>query len=157
MKRLGLLAVLLLFAAACASTAGEANTPADIEMFQLVGPADLSYPTGEIEIKFGLRIGNRSGETITLKQVELMPVGSGGPYEVIRRTYYFANQSIAPNQSKGVSFWAKADAEGDSLANDANAPVSVRAVAIFDSPAGSFRKVLTKNFSQHGVGPTRGD
>jgi hypothetical protein len=155
MKRISLLAAFLLIGA-CATGSGDEVSRADIEMFQLVGPADLGYPSGEIEIKFGLRIGNPTSEAITLRQVELVPVGLGGPYEVIRRTYYFSKQVIEPNQGRAVSFWAKADAEGDSQAADANAPVALRAIAVFDSPSGSFRKVLMKTFTQRGTGPTSG-
>jgi hypothetical protein len=155
MKRLTLIACLAVLAA-CAS--GGSNTKIiqpDVEMYQLVGPADLNYPGGAIEVQFALRIANRSGEAIKLRQVEMTPVGAGGPYVITRRTYYF-NQEIAPNQFKDVSFWARASAEGDAFAMDANAPVNVRAVATFESPSGGFRKILMKTFSQQGTGPREG-
>lgn len=155
MKRLSLLAVIAAALAACSSAGNAGILPPDVEMYQLVGPADLNYPRGTIEIQYGLRIANRSSETIKLRQVAMTPVGAGGPYEVHRRTYYF-NQDIAPNQFKDVSFWARAEAEGNAFAMDANAPVSVRAVALFESPSGFVRKILTKTFSQHGLGPRGG-
>lgn len=120
-------------------------------MIQLNGPADQNFPAGEIEVQFALRIANKSGETIKLKQVEMFPVGLGGPYEIRRKTYFF-NQDVAPNASKDVSFWARAVAEGDAYAGDANAPVSLRAVAVFETADGSFRKILSKTFNQRGRG-----
>lgn len=155
MKRLALIACVAVLAA-CASGGPKARIiEPDVEMYQLVGPADLNYPGGSIEVQFALRISNRSSEAIKLRQVEMTPVGAGGPYTITRRTYFF-NQEIAPNEFKDVSFWARAAAEGDAFAMDANAPVNVRAVATFESPAGGFRKILMKTFSQHGSGPREG-
>lgn len=154
MKRLTLLACVAVLAA-CASGPKAKIIQPDVEMYQLVGPADLNYPSGAIEVQFALRISNRSSEAIKLRQVEMTPVGMGGPYVITRRTYHF-NQEIAPNEFKDVSFWARANAEGDAFALDANAPVGVRAVATFESPSGGFRKILMKNFSQHGMGPREG-
>jgi hypothetical protein len=160
MKRLPLLACALL-AAAC-STAPKSDAPAatnvlqpEIQMIQLVGPADLNYPSGLIEVQFGLRIANNSSEAIRLRQVEMTPVGFGGPYRVRRRAYFF-NEEVAANGSKDVTFWARADAEGDAYAGDAHAPVSLRAVAMFETPNGSFRKILTKTFNQRGAGAVEG-
>jgi hypothetical protein len=158
MKRLPFL-VCALLAAACASAPASAPDvkiiQPDIEMTQLVGPADLNYPSGAIEVQFGLRIANRSGETIKLRQVEMTPVGVGGPYRVRRRAYHF-NEEVAPNGFKDVRFWARADAEGDAYAGDANAPVSLRAVAMFETPSGNFRKIFTKTFAQRGTGAVEG-
>lgn len=138
---------------ACTSAAPNAHlVQPEIEFFQLVGPADLNYPAGEIEVQFGVRIANRSAEPIKLRQIEMTPVGSGGPYRVRRRIYFF-NEEVAPNGSRDVAFWARADARGDALAIDASAPISVRAVAWFESPAGNFRKIVMKTFGQHGTGP----
>lgn len=152
MKRLTLLAVAAALLAAC-STGPKVNIlQPEIEMYQLVGPADLNYPSGRIEVQYAFRIENRSAEPIKLTQVQMAPMGAGGPYVVQRWTYHI-NRTIAPNATEDVAFWAHAFAEGDAYALDANAPVSLRAVAMFDSPAGRFRKILTKTFGQQGAGP----
>lgn len=154
MKRLTILACAVLLAA-CSSAPKAKLLEPDVEMYQVVGPADLNYPRGSIEVQFALRIANNSSETIKLRQVDMTPVGLGGPYEIVRRTYFF-NQEIAPNASKDVAFWARAEAEGDAFATDANAPVSLRAVAVFESSSGRMRKILMKTFGQHGSGPRTG-
>ena len=156
MKRLTLLACAFAVLA-CASGPRVDIIQPDVEMFQLVGPADQNFPSGLIEVQYALRITNRSSEPIKLTQVQINPVGAGGPYSVVRRTYR-TPRDIAPNETVEVPFWARAFAEGDAYALDANAPVSVRAVAHFQTAAGGgFQKILMKTFSQQGTGPRSGN
>jgi hypothetical protein len=154
MKRLTLLACAFTLLA-CSSSSNTNILKPDVDLFQLVGPADLNYPQGSIEVQFALRIANKSGEPITLQRIQMMPVGLGGPYRVTQRTYYF-NKSIEANGSQEVPFWARAFADGDAYAADANAPVSLRAVAHFKTATGSFQKILMKTFPQQGTGPREG-
>lgn len=151
MKRLTLLACVIALAACSSAPRADILQP-DIEMYQLIGPADLNYPRGLIEVQYAFRIANNSGEPITLKQVQISPVGEGGPYSVERWTYPISRE-IAANASADVPFWVRARSVGDAYAVDANAPVSLRAVAIFQSPSGTFRKVMMKTFPQQGMGP----
>jgi len=154
MKRLTLLACAFVLIS-CASGPKASIAQPELQLYQLIGPADLNYPAGSIEVQFALRIANRANEPITLRQIQIAPVGLGGPYRVVSRTYHF-NKTIGANAAEEVPFWAQAVAEGDAFANDASAPVNVRAVAQFQSPAGAFRQVLTKTFSQQGSGPRAG-
>ena len=83
--RLTLLALALpLFA--CSTTPSARNASTGVELVQLVGPAELNYPRGTIEVQFGLRITNQSGEAIKLRQIQMTPVGLGGAYRLITRT-----------------------------------------------------------------------
>lgn len=155
MKRLTLLACAFAILA-CSSSSSTNIIKPDVDLYQLIGPADLNYPGGTIEVQFALRVANKSGEPITLQQIQMMPVGAGGPYRVVQRTYYF-NKSIDANGAQEVPFWVRAIADGDAYANDANAPVSLRAVAHFKTAAGDgFQKVLMKTFPQQGTGPREG-
>lgn len=154
--RTTLLTALTMALAACATSSPEVPTASELKLIepqvkfvQLVGPADLQYPQGEIEVKYGLRIVNRSAETLTLRRIRVEPVNIGGPY-IVRRNSYFFQTSVPGDQTTDVAFWAKAVAEGDAYALDARAPVAVRGVAYFDSPAGPFRVVFAGNFSQLG-------
>lgn len=162
MRTFLLTAVAAALLSACTSSAPDVPTAADLKLLepeirfvQLVGPADLQYPAGDIEVKYGLRIVNKSAEAFTLRRVRVEPVNLGGPYAVRRHSYFF-DTAVPAEKTTDVTFWAKAVAEGDPYAMDARAPVAVRGVAFFDSPAGPFRIVFSGNFSQQG-GPTAGD
>ena len=133
---------------ACASNDAKI-TPPEIQFVQLSGPADQNYTPGDIEVQYGLRIANRSAETITLRNVQLRSVGAGGAYRLLPRTYYFERE-IKPEQYEDVTFWAKAVASGDAFAPDATAPITVRVTAYFETPRGGFRKVLTTMLEQRG-------
>ena len=114
---------------------------------QLSGPAEQSYTPGEIEVQYGMRIENRATVPITLRQVQVQSMGLGGSYRLQPGTYHFQRE-IAANEAQDVTFWAKAIAGGDAFAADANAPITIRATAYFDSPSGSFRRVFTKVLAQ---------
>lgn len=134
---------------ACSSGSNAKIIHPELRLVQLSGPAEQNYTPGEIEVQYGIRIANRSSEPITLRRIELHSVGSGGPYVLRTRTYSF-ERVIQPEQYEDVTFWAKAVAEGNAMATDARAPVTVRAVVFFESPAGGFRDVLTQMLDQTG-------
>jgi hypothetical protein len=144
-----LLAAAVTFALLGCSSNSVKIIPPDLEIVQLVGPAELNYPTGPIDVQYGVRIANRSSEPITLRQIQLQQVSAGGPYRVRSETYFF-NKPIAPGAFEELTFWAHADARGGAFATDAQAPVNVRGVAFFESKAGSFRKIFLKTFDQMG-------
>ena len=135
---------------ACSSGSGAKIIHPELQFVQLSGPAEQNYTAGDIEVQYGIRISNRSSEPITLRRIELRSVGLGGPYRLLTRTYYF-ERVIRPEKFEDVTFWAKAVAEGDGMANDARAPVTVRAVVFFESPAGGFRDVITQILAQSGT------
>ncbi|HEV7238908.1 MAG TPA: hypothetical protein VGQ36_06670 [Thermoanaerobaculia bacterium] len=134
---------------ACSSGGNAKIIHPELQFVQLKGPAEQNYPTGDIEVQYGIRIANRSSEPITLRRIQLRSVGLGGPYRLQTRTYFF-ERVIQPEKFEDVTFWAKAVAESDGMANDARAPVTVRAVVFFSSPAGGFRNVLTQMLEQTG-------
>ena len=138
---------------ACAGGNATSVSPPELTFVQLSGPADQNYTGGRIEVQYGLRIANRSGETITLRQIQIQPVGAGGPYRVVPKSYYF-ERAVPAQQFEDVTFWADAVAGGDPMADDARAPVTIRATAFFESPAGNFRRVFTQMLDQTGSGST---
>ncbi|HYI10480.1 MAG TPA: hypothetical protein VEK57_15575 [Thermoanaerobaculia bacterium] len=148
---LGVACFALLACASSGDSAGGAKLlQADLQFVQLVGPEEMNWPAGSIEVQYGMRIANKSGEPITLRQVEVESLGQGGPYR-LRRDRYFMNVAIPPASNRDATFWARAYAEGDSMADDANMPVTVRGVAFFESPAGNFRKVFVQRIVQSGA------
>ncbi len=131
---------------ACASTNAKIAQP-EVDFVQLSGPAEENYAQGNIEVQYGVRIANRADVPITLRNIEVQTVGLGGSYRLRPATYYF-ERVIAPEKYEDVTFWAKAVALGDGMSSDASAPITVRVTAIFDSPAGGFRRVLSKMLAQ---------
>src|SRR5947209_19803765 len=71
-----LLAAAALAAVACSSSGPSAPKQKaaipqpDFEIRQLVGPAELNYEEGAIEVKFRLDIGNRADIPMTLSRLE---------------------------------------------------------------------------------------
>ena len=131
-------------------------TTPEVTFVQIIGPADQSFPSGLIQVQYGMRVENRDDDQITLRSIELSPVGTTGPYVVKRDTFFFGKK-IAAAESGDVIWWANAMARGNAFAVDASAPVSVRATLFFESPHGTFRKVIFRDFSQSGTGARRGN
>jgi hypothetical protein len=131
---------------ACASS-GAKIAPPQLDFVQLSGPAEQSYTQGDIEVQYGIRIANRAAVPITLRNIQVQTAGLGGSYRLRPGSYYFQRE-IAPEQYEDVTFWAKAIAQGDAMSSDANAPITVRVTAIFDSPSGGFRRVFSKMLAQ---------
>src|SRR5438067_3604675 len=137
MKRLLLLLLVTAVFASCATSKQPAVSKPKIPepsvgIEQAVGPADLGYPYGPIEIKYNLAVQNNASETITLVRVNIQSINpSGGAYS-LRRDFYNFKQPIPSNSIGVVSFWAKAFSWGRGP-REAE-PVSVRGVAYFESP-----------------------
>lgn len=153
MKRFVLLATSFALLA-CASGPKVNIIRPELSFVQLQGPADLNYPTGDFEVQYALRVTNRSAEPVTLEQIRVEPVGRGGPYAVQADTYYM-RRPIAPGEKTEVTFWAHAESTGDRHSIDATAPVTVRAIAFFQSGAGDFREVVMSTLQQYGNGGRR--
>jgi hypothetical protein len=149
MKRILALAAVCCTLLACASNDVKIIPP-ELDFVQLSGPAEQNYTQGDIEVQYGIRVANRSAEPITLRQIQVQPVGLGGPYRLRPATYYFERQ-VKPEQFEDVTFWAKAVSTGDAFAADAKAPITIRVTAFFESPSGGFRRVFTKVLDQRGT------
>jgi hypothetical protein len=150
MKSLIALAACLAFVA-CGSSAPSSNAAGgivpDIELIQLVGPEELNWERGEIEMKYALRVNNPSGEPITLRQIRLQTVGEEGPYMIPQSSYSF-REVVAPGAQRDIAFFAKARSEGNRYRIDAQSPISVRTVAYFEAPSGNFRRTIIANLVQ---------
>ncbi len=142
--------LLTLLLTACASSdaqkAGGAAKP-QIHLRELTGPRQSLQPRGPIEIQYEIVVANRASHGITLRRVELVSVGTG-PYQ-LRPDFYTFNRVIEANGSAAVTFWAKAYLYATSSDLTSSEPVTIRAVATFDSPNGAFQQVLMKSLSQY--------
>jgi len=150
-----LLAAATLAAVACSSSGPatskqKARIPQpDFEIRQLVGPAELNYEVGAIEVKYRLEIGDRADVPITLSRIEIVTVNpEGGAYTLdpSHRAYYF-HKTINPQEHVAVDFWAKAYGYGRSSRD--NEPVTVRGTLYFETPNGYYNQVFVKEIGQY--------
>lgn len=144
---------------ACGSSGGAAsgeNVPTaaqvgtvepDTELIQLVGPEQLNWEAGQIEMKYALRVTNHATEAITLRQIQIRTVGLEGPYTIDPSSYYF-RKNVAAGDTSDIEFFAKALSPGDRYRIDAQAPVGIRIIAYFEAPKGNFRKTFITNIGQ---------
>jgi hypothetical protein len=122
--------------------------PPDFEIRQLVGPRQLNYEEGPIEVKYRLDIGDRAEVPITLSRLEIVTINpEGGAYtlDASRRAYYF-HRMIKPHEHAVVDFWAKAYGYGRSSRD--NEPVTVRGTLYFETPNGYYNQVFVKELGQ---------
>jgi hypothetical protein len=123
--------------------------PPEFEIRQLVGPSELNYEQGNIEVKFRLDIGNHADVPITLSRIEIVTVNpDGGAYTLDsrRRAYYF-NKVIGAHQTGFAEFWARAYGYGRSSRE--NEPVTVRGTLYFETPNGYYDQVFVKEIGQY--------
>ena len=142
---------MLLLAAACASSKAQDGKPAKpdvaIEVAQIVGPAQLNYPYGPMEVQYEFLIQNPSAQPITLIRIDVGTLNTaGGPY-TLRRDFYNVHKTIPANSTDSVTFWAKAFGYGRGMRE--NEPITLRAIAYFQSPSGTFQKIFIRELSQY--------
>jgi len=142
----------LLIAAACTSSNQLSQNVAHIPQpeITIIGRTDMTnVPTvaSGIEAHFEFRIVNQADVPITLRRIDLDTLG-GGSINVEAKNRQF-NIVIQPHAVGSADFMTTA------FINDPNnfsgrSPVQIRAVALFDSPAGSLQKVVQQQVRPEG-------
>ena len=151
MRNFVMAAAVLSLAVSCSSTgntsAGKADSPKinvtkpEIEIVQISSvPAAARHVTGGVPIQYAMRVGNRAAETLTLKSVSLVSVGSGA-YNVSASSSF--KQNILPDQEQTVKFWVPAQITNPTIMG-ANGPVTIRATVYFETPRGSFQEIIVQ-------------
>jgi hypothetical protein len=150
MKRALLLLAAASLTAACTTATKDKNASLvkpELALEQLVGPSDLGYPAGRIDIQFALHVGNRSAQPLTVRRVEIGTISQGA--YVLRRESFLFDKTIAPGTADAVTFWAKGYARGGGPTGfGAQEPVTVRAIVYFHTPAGPFQQVVVRDLGQ---------
>jgi len=151
MKNQTIVAVVLTAAlAGCASSQSESGlghskvklTEPELTFVQTsVVPQVARNITGSLPVHYKVRVANRSGEPITLTSIQVQSMGYGA-YVLSPQSRPF-KQKIAPDHFEVVEFWVPAEIEDPSLYG-ANGPVTLRAIAHFDSPVGQFDQVVVQ-------------
>jgi len=148
MRRPYLLILSLAILASCASSKSGTKIPEpEIGLEQEVGPAQLGYPYGPIEVKYNFAVQNNAPIAITLTRIDIQTINPAGGAYSLRRDLYNFKQQIPPNSVGVVTLWAKAFGWGRGLRE--NEPVSVRCIAYFESSGGAFQKVFLRELSQY--------
>ncbi len=148
MRRLPLLLLAGITFASCASSKNKTNiAEPGIGLEQIVGPAQLGYPYGQIEIEYELTVQNNASQPITLIRVTVQSLSSAGGAYTLRRDFYNVRQTIPPKSVGVVTFWAKAIAWGRGIRE--TEPVTVRGIAYFESSNGIFQKIFIRELSQY--------
>jgi hypothetical protein len=148
-RALLLLPILFASCATSNSKAPAAKIPQpSLGIEQEVGPRELGYPNGPIEVKYNFAIQNNAAFPITLRRIDLRSGGIGGGAYTLQPYQYNFNQEIPPNSVATVTVWAKARGWGHNMRE--TEPVTVRGVVHFDSPQGGTQKVFVAELSQYG-------
>ena len=147
MKRLAC-CVLLLALAGCASAAKFPVTPPDIEIVQIYGPSDLNYSRGvsSVNAQYGVQITNRASDPIVLKHVTLQSV-AGGTIAMRREDRAFNNE-IPPGQTGQAVVNALVYFTSDISGTPTREPLTLRITLNFDSPKGTFNRIVQKMIGQ---------
>ena len=141
------LALIALFAAACASGGGpSANIPKP--KIQIIARTNLSeaaptVATG-INVRYEIAITNNAQVPITLKRIDLDAMAGGG-FELQAKTRQY-DVTIAPGDTQSVDFVTAAYIR-DPTGSDARTPVAVRAQALFDTPEGKMSSIVQQRVS----------
>ena len=140
-------ALALILAAGCASNGSMASGSAPdvtLHLAQATGPSDLYYFRGPVNVQYALQITNPTTVPVTLRNLRLDTIGSGA-YRLHTGNSPF-NYTIPANSSVTIPLSTWANAMGGFL--HSNEPVSLRVVAEFNSPNGSFVRQGTEFIPQ---------
>lgn len=142
--------VLLLAVASCSSTSQTypVMPPPEVQIVQIYGPSDLNYSRGisSVDAQYGLQITNPSSDPITLKHVTLESVG--GASIAMRREDRAFNNEIPPGQTGQAVVNARVYFRSDNSGTPTREPITMRATLNFDSPKGSFNRIVQKMIGQ---------
>jgi len=131
-----------LFLAACGSIGAKAPVTEPeilVEQLSTVAPAAIRI-SGNISLQYRVTIHNVSDTPLTLTRVDLNSIGAGA--YTLNATSRSFNLPIAPGATQSVEFWTSGTVDPTILGADG--PVTLRAVAGFDSAKGSFQSVVTQ-------------
>lgn len=148
MKRFVVL-VLAVALAGCASGRSADNPKIDpqFDMYQ-VGDYTFSLQYSGVQaIGFEMAVTNPTPEPLTLRQIKFTTIGTGAYY--VDQLPQFFNLQIPPRQTAVKAFSLRVYAQGGSVGS--REPVNIRAIALYESPKGSFQKIYF-----HRLNPTDG-
>jgi hypothetical protein len=137
-----------LFLAACATNSAAPGPEPDVNIYQISRvAAGTEHDTGPVSAHFAVEVKNKLAEPLTLRRVAVQSIG-GGSFTLPSYSQAF-NETIAPGETKRVSFWAPAVVEMNTVAG-ANGPVTLRATLELEAGGKKFQKVEVQNVGTMG-------
>jgi hypothetical protein len=149
MKTLTALATALILVA-CASNGGmyssTGNDSPDVSLnlTQVSGFSDTFYFRGPVNVRYQLTINNPTDETIRMRRIDLQTVGRGAYSLRTGATTIEATVPAHGSVTIPLSAWGRAPG-GYFRSNE---PVTLRGLAYFDSPHGTFLKQFNEFLTQ---------
>ena len=138
----------LFILAACATNSAAPGPEPDINIYQVSRVAvGTEHDTGPVSAQFAIEVKNKLTEPLNLRRVAVQSIG-GGAYTLPSYSQAF-NETIAPGETKRVSFWAPAFVSMNTVAG-ANGPVTLRASLEFEAGGKKFQKVEVQNVGTMG-------
>lgn len=97
--------------------------------------------TGGVSVQYGISINNTTTTSLRFKRIDIQSVGMGA-YSLAPTSKPF-DVTLAPGETRVVELWAPAIIDNNTIVG-ANGPVTLRAVAHFESAAGQFQSVVVQ-------------
>jgi hypothetical protein len=140
-------ATLLLFSCATSSPKTATVEP-EFQIQQISNiPEAARYVTGRISVQYAVAVKNTTPAPLQLKRIDVQSVGYGA-YTLAPTSLPF-DVPIAPGETKVVQFWGGAFIDSSTISG-ANGPVTLRAVAQFDSANGPVRTTVVQQVHESG-------
>jgi len=148
MRQLAACALVVLAAACASSLKYPVNPPPEVQIVQVYGQSDVPYSRGvtSIEAQYAVQITNPSTVPITLKHVTLQSVGNSTV--AMRREDRGFNNVINPGSTGQATINARVLFTSDNSGSPTREPMTVRATLSFDSPNGSFNRIVQQNITE---------
>lgn len=138
-------AAAILAVSACSSTSVMGEFEPELQIERIGGVTGTAQNvSGGIPVELRTAIYNPSGEPITLRRINISTLGEGGV--TIPQTSRPFNVVIPANEERILEFWVPGYLTELSARSflGSNTPMTIRAVAVFDSPLGSFQEIYTR-------------
>lgn len=137
----------LFLALGCTSTSSTHAEP-ELQLIQLSTVAEAARNvTGGIPVQYRLTIHNTTMTPLQLKRIDLVSQGDGA-YNLQPMSQAY-DQVIDVGATLAFEMWGQANVQYSTISG-ANGPVTIRAIAQFDSAAGRFQTVVVQQVHPNG-------
>ncbi|HEY8848203.1 MAG TPA: hypothetical protein VIO12_02855 [Thermoanaerobaculia bacterium] len=148
-SRIACAALTLLVLACASSSPSKPAAPEPELLIQQISniPEAARYVTGRISVQYAVAVKNVTPAALQLKRIDVQSIGYGA-YTLAPTSLPF-DVAIAPGETRVVQFWGGAFIDTSTIMG-ANGPVTLRAVAQFDSANGPVRTTVVQQVHETG-------